>query len=126
MLETHVYFEQDQSVAMVQLNGSLDTTTAAELDAKLEQILQHRSKLVMLDFKKLDYISSAGVRSIFKLAKSCKAHGGKIAASNLQPQIAKVFEIIKALPDMQIFSSDQEMDDYLTAVQDKIRQGEDF
>lgn len=126
MLETHIYFEQDQSVAIVQLAGSLDTTTAGDFDSKLQNVIEHQSQLVMLDFKKLDYISSAGVRSVFKLAKTCKAYGGKLAASNLQPQIAKVFEIIKALPDMQIFSNDQEMDDYLSAVQEKIKNGEDF
>ncbi|NLI33918.1 MAG: hypothetical protein GX422_14245 [Deltaproteobacteria bacterium] len=36
---------------------------------------------------------------------------------NLQPQIKRVFEIINALPSLQIFSSIQELDDYLTEMQ---------
>jgi anti-anti-sigma factor len=110
----------------MQIHGSLDSMTAAIFDEKASHILARNPKLVMLDMKFLDYISSAGVRSVFKLVKASKAKGGKVGASNRQPQISKVFEIIKALPDMPIFTDDAEMDDYLNAVQEKIRNGEDF
>jgi len=35
-----------------------------------------------------------------------------------------VFEIVKALPDLQVFKNDAEMDEYLKAMQKKTRQGE--
>ena len=35
----------------------------------------------------------------------------------LKPQIKKVFEIIDALPSMNVFSGVQELDDYLDAMQ---------
>ena len=37
----------------------------------------------------------------------------------LKPQIKKVFEIIDALPSMNVFSGVQELDDYLDAMQQK-------
>ena len=72
--------------------------------------------------KHLDYISSAGLRVVFKAAKTLRALGGSVALANRQPQIVKVFEIVKALPDLRVFESDEEMDDYLKAMQDKSRQ----
>ncbi|CAA0078528.1 Putative anti-sigma factor antagonist BtrV [BD1-7 clade bacterium] len=119
-------FEENQSIAIVRLIGSLDTDTAPQFDTKVAEILAPGVRLVMLDMKHLEYISSAGIRSVFKLFKTMKSRGGKVGASNRQPQIIKVFEIIQALPDMQIFANDDEMDEYLTAVQGKIRNGEDF
>jgi hypothetical protein len=32
-----------------------------------------------------------------------------------------VFEILKALPDMAVFANDDELDDYLTSMQDKVK-----
>jgi len=32
-----------------------------------------------------------------------------------------VFEILKALPDMAVFANDQELDDYLEAMQNKVK-----
>jgi hypothetical protein len=44
--------------------------------------------------------------------------------TNRQPQIVKVFEIVKALPDLRVFETDEEMDGYLRTMQDKSRRGE--
>jgi hypothetical protein len=40
---------------------------------------------------------------------------------NLQPQIKKVFDILNALPTMQVFASIEEMDRYLDAMQKSTR-----
>ena len=77
--------------------------------------------LTVLDMKELDYISSAGLRVIFKAAKQTKAAGHRLAAANRKPHIDKVFEILKALPDMAVFANDQELDDYLGTMQRKVR-----
>ncbi|MEM8604798.1 MAG: STAS domain-containing protein, partial [Cyanobacteria bacterium P01_H01_bin.121] len=84
---------------------------------KLGSIFQPGFQLLVFDMKNLDYISSAGLRVIFKSAKQAKAKGGRIAVANRQPQITKVFEIVKALPDLQVFSNDAEMDRYLQHIQ---------
>ena len=44
---------------------------------------------------------------------------------NLQPQIKKVFEIINAIPSMKIFTSMEELDEYLDIMQKKIKAGEE-
>jgi anti-anti-sigma factor len=75
--------------------------------------------MIIFDLEKLDYISSMGVRVIAKAKKSLKKSGGKIVLLNLQPQIRKVFEIIKALPSEQIFESVEEMDKYFDYMQKK-------
>jgi hypothetical protein len=42
----------------------------------------------------------------------------------MQPQIKKVFDIVKALPDVPIFKDDAEMDEYLTHMQNQVLDGE--
>ena len=120
------YTKADESIVQILIGGSLDTETAQQFDTFVAEEIEASAKVVILDMKDLSYVSSAGIRSVFKLAKRVKANKGKIAAANRQPQIEKVFDIVKALPDMQIFRNDAEMDEYLSAIQKKIIDGTDF
>ena len=54
-----------------------------------------------------------------------KNSGGEVRFLNLQPQIKRVFEIINAIPSMQIFESTAELDRYLDAQMKKVIDGED-
>jgi len=123
-LSTTFAEEQGGEVLRASLDGSLDGTTAPQLDTDLTARIRTGIRLLILDMKRLDYISSAGLRVVFKAAKALRAVGGSVALANRQPQIVKVFEIVKALPDLQVFKNDQEMDEYLRAMQQKSRRGE--
>ena len=117
--------EQGGRVLRVSLDGSLDGNTAPQLDADLSARIRSGISLLVLDMKRLDYISSAGLRVVFKTSKSLRSLGGKVALANRQPQIVNVFEIVKALPGLTVFENDAEMDDYLSAMQDRHRKGEE-
>jgi anti-anti-sigma factor len=119
-LNTTVTIDEKKSVARVALAGALNTDTAPGFDQELQTIVARGLDLTVLDMKELDYISSAGLRVIFKAAKQTKAAGHRLAAANRKPHIDKVFEILKALPDMAVFANDQELDDYLDSMQNKV------
>ena len=51
------------------LEGRLDTVTAPELEAALKDALEGVEELI-LDFEKLDYISSAGLRVLLVAQKT--------------------------------------------------------
>jgi anti-anti-sigma factor len=120
-LTTNVTIDEQQSVARVALVGALNTDTAPGFEKKLQEVIDGGYSITVLDMKELDYISSAGLRIIFKAAKESKSAGNRMAAANRKPHIDKVFEILKALPDMAVFASDEELDEYLDAMQQQVR-----
>ena len=120
-LTTNVTIDQENSFARVALVGALNTDTAPAFEERLQEVVAGNYPLTVLDMKDLEYISSAGLRVIFKAAKQSKAAGNRLAAANRKPHIDKVFEILKALPDMAVFANDQELDDYLDAMQSQVR-----
>ena len=101
------------------LNGWLDTQTYKKLDERVAEILKESPKILIFNMEQLDYISSAGLRIIYKTQKALKGSGGSLHFMKLKPQIKKVFEIINALPSMNVFSGVQELDEYLDAMQQK-------
>lgn len=110
---------------LVTLAGRLDTHTYDELDRQLAPVLSSSVRALVFDLAGLEYISSAGIRSIFKARKAIEGRGGKVLVSNLQPQIQKVFDIVKAVPLNSIFSSTEEADNYLDLMQKRVLQEED-
>lgn len=108
----------------VSIAGSLDSNTAPQLQQSINAEINDSVSTTIIDFKDLDFLSSAGLRVIFKTKKMIDNNGGKFLLVNLQPQIKKVFEIIKALDGMNVFKDQDEMDDYLTAMQNKVKDGE--
>ncbi len=110
--------EKMPGVHVVYPVGSLDTNTFEVLEKKLDYLIgEGKAKLITLDLAGLEYISSAGIRVVFKAKKQLQQRGGSFTIMNLQPQIRKVFEIINALPSLQVFASIEEMDNYLAEMQ---------
>ena len=73
------------------LVGRLDTTTAPQLEAELNASLGGVTDLV-LDFAKLDYISSAGLRVLLAAQKRMNKQG-EMVIRNTNDDIKEVFEI---------------------------------
>ncbi|WP_425487993.1 STAS domain-containing protein [Marilutibacter penaei] len=110
----------------VTVSGRLDTHTYDQLDQALVPTLADGGvTTLVLDLGGLEYISSAGIRSIFKARKALAARGGRVLVANPQPQIRKVFDMVKAVPMNEIFASTEEADAYLDAMQRKVLQGDD-
>ncbi len=108
----------------VSLTGSLDTETATQLEKELAQIFVPDSKKLLFNMAGLEYVSSAGIRIIAMASKKMKENSGTIAMTGLQPQIEKIFEIVKALPNFGIFKDEAEADAYFDLMQKKVLDGD--
>ena len=106
------------------LEGRLDAVTAADLDRELDAALASPMKVLVFQLSKLEYISSAGLRSIFLAQKSMRARSGKVVVVDPQPPVQKVFDIVKAVDVNEVFKSVAELDAYLDTMQKQVA-GED-
>lgn len=75
----------------VTLEGRLDTTTAPQLEAELKKSLNGIDFLNM-DFSKLEYISSAGLRVLLSAQKVMNKQG-KMVVRHVNDTIHEVFEV---------------------------------
>jgi sigma-B regulation protein RsbU (phosphoserine phosphatase) len=104
------------------LEGRLDAMTFVEFDKEAESVLEQMEpgSTLVLDLSSLDYISSAGLRSIAKVRKAMRARDGHTLLVNPQAQVRKVFEIVKAVPVKEIFQDLRELDEYLDRIQRRV------
>jgi len=106
-----------EGVFYIILNGSLDLDTYQEVQAVIKPLLVSSTKVLMVNMKNVDYISSVGIGVILKSKIFMEESGGKFIMVELKPQVQTVFEIIKALPSMQIFANMKEVDAYFMKIQ---------
>lgn len=103
----------------ITLEGSLDTTTSPQFDEAIAPVLATDAMVIILDMANLSYVSSAGLRSVFKARKAMDGRGGTLLLVNVQDRVQKVFDIVKALPSQSVFKSVAELDEYLDYMQRK-------
>ncbi len=73
------------------LSGRLDTTTAPQLEGELKHSINGITSLT-LDFEKLEYISSAGLRVLLAAQKVMNKQG-EMVIRHVNETIMEVFEI---------------------------------
>jgi anti-anti-sigma factor len=80
-------------ILILNVEGRLDANTSGEFEKKVFEFINSGSKMMILDFSNLVYISSAGLRVIILTVKKINSLNGKLILCSLKPQIMEVLEI---------------------------------
>lgn len=83
--------QQNGSVLTIAVQGRLDTTTAPDLEKEIKNGLDGVTELIM-DFEKLDYISSAGLRVLLSAQKAMSKQGS-MKVIHVNDLVMEVFEV---------------------------------
>ena len=83
--------KRNEKELIVELSGRLDTTTAPALEKAIGENICNIENLV-LDFKEIEYISSAGLRVLLNTQKKIQ-QTGKMKVINVCEEVMEVFEI---------------------------------
>ncbi len=86
-------FNKIENVVVLALKGKVDAANVSKLEKVCQQILDQGENNVLIDGTQLEFISSAGLRVLLKLAKSIKRNSGKLAAARLNDLVRQIFEI---------------------------------
>ncbi len=82
---------QNNTQYTLKLTGRLDTTTAGQLEAALEPCYSNATG-IELDFKDVEYISSAGLRVLLSAQKTMNKKG-KLIIRHINETVREVFEV---------------------------------
>ncbi|MBM4328079.1 MAG: STAS domain-containing protein [Deltaproteobacteria bacterium] len=80
-------------LAIVLVGGRMDTLSAPEFEKKMQEWIGQGETRFVVDFHNLDYISSAGLRSLMVVAKDARARGGELVCCALKGVVKQVFDV---------------------------------
>lgn len=81
----------ENNKAIVAVEGWLDTNSSPELGREIEALSDIES--LILDFDKLEYIASAGLRIVVLAYKKLKSMNGEFSIINVSSEVMDVFKL---------------------------------
>jgi anti-sigma B factor antagonist len=78
---------------VVRVSGRLDAVSTPAFEAHCQQAIERGEHALILDLSPLEYLSSAGLRSILIVAKAVSAVGGEFAVAKPHGLVREVFEV---------------------------------
>lgn len=73
-----ISIEEIEQKIVLRLEGRLDATSAPHLEKKLNSLIEEKRNTVLLDFQRVEYLSSAGLRLLLSATKKFKSQKGEL------------------------------------------------
>jgi anti-anti-sigma factor len=99
--------KKEKNAIVVAVKGRMDAVTAPEFEKNLSDLIAKGENAVLVNLGELEYISSAGLRSILSIAKKLKEKQGKILFTGLKGPVEEVFKISGFYSIFKIFDSEE-------------------
>lgn len=80
-------------VTVVRLPARVDTTSAKDVEAELNGLLEGGARQLVADFDDNEYVSSAGLRVFLAVLKYLEKNDGRIVLCRMKPFVDDVFQI---------------------------------
>jgi anti-sigma B factor antagonist len=84
---------QQGAIRIIELKGRMDAVTAPLFDKAFAEAATPEASDFVIQLNGLEYISSAGLRSILMVAKQVKARSGRLILTGLTDEVREVFHL---------------------------------
>ena len=102
----NVKTQEEKGYWVVKLEGRLDISNSSQFEQDCMKWIEQGQRKFILDLAELEYISSAGLRSILAATKKLKAQNGSLALCALSGLVEEVVtvsgfdNILQVFPDL--------------------------
>ncbi len=79
-----------KAITVIRLKGRMDALAAQTFEQRLKA-LEGADLIVVVDMEELEYVSSAGLRSILSVAKKIQAGNGQLRFCNVRGLVDEIF-----------------------------------
>lgn len=98
-------------IKFVYLQGKLDTSASVEMDRffkKAQKSPINLDRSVLLDFRKVEHVDSAGIAHLFKILTLLKKDNHRLGLINVSEEIRDLLGILKVDHAFQVFETKSE------------------
>ncbi len=89
----NVTVNSQEGITIAEFIGRMDATNATVFEETLDKCFANGQKKIIIDFSNLEYISSAGLRSILIIEKKRNSNAAQIVFCSLQSTVNDIFQI---------------------------------
>ncbi len=100
--------KKNDSSLIIKAKGRMDAKTAPDFEKECLEWIDKNETNLIINLGELDYISSAGLRSLLSVGKKLKSEGGKIVFCKLSGMVREVFDISGFASIFPVFDSEED------------------
>ena len=100
--------EKKGEVRVFNISGKFDAKSSPPLEKALSDAVGNGDKCIAINFKEIDYISSAGLKVLLSITRKLNEEGGKMKLSNFTSQVKEVFDLTGFTQIFEIFPDIEE------------------
>jgi anti-anti-sigma factor len=103
-----IELEEIENRIILRIDGRLDAPSAPFLEQKINHLIEEDRFYLMLDFSRIDYLSSAGMRVLLSATKKLKAKKGSLVLFSVNEEVGEVIKMAGFDKILHIFPSEKE------------------
>jgi len=84
----------ENGVSIIAVNGTVDALSSYRLENDLLELMSSGDLFIVIDVSEMDYITSAGLRSLLVAAKMVSIKKGFMALCRLNEDVKKIFAMV--------------------------------
>lgn len=100
--------DDGNSPKVLYLEGFLDSATSFNLQKKLNELITNSIFSVILDFKKISFLGSAGISVLLEYSSVCQSNGGSMVVCAVPEKARKVMSMVGVESIIRIFDTQVE------------------
>ncbi len=94
MAEFSTYIKDKGNVSIIYLNGYLDAHTAPQLETNFSELIDTNRFNIIVNFKELNYISSAGLGVFMAYIEKIRENEGDIKLTSMSDKVYNIFDLL--------------------------------
>jgi anti-sigma B factor antagonist len=91
--------------AVIAPNGRMDADSASLFETECERAVSQGADHLIVDLTRLNYVSSMGLRSFLRVAKTRREEKGGLAIVNLNGFVKQVFDVTQLTPLFHVYET---------------------
>ena len=97
-----------ENIYVLNLNGYIDASNSHVLEEACDQLLAKGKCSIVLNFREVGYVSSAGLRVLLTAAKQMEATGGALKLCELNATVNKILDLSGLSQILNISANEKE------------------
>lgn len=103
-----IVIEETGEKRIMRIEGRIDATSAPILEQKISALMDEGHKRFLLDFSKVDYLSSAGMRVLLSATKKLKVKEGELALCSMHEEVMEIIKMAGFERILSIYRTEKE------------------
>ena len=100
--------DNTQAISIMKAIGRVDSESAPELDKALSKLITDGRDKVVLNLQGVEYMSSAGLRSLVKALKETQGSGGNLHLASVPKEIEGLLLTVGMMQMFKMFPTSEE------------------